>query len=86
MASKKGNTSNKQKDKLIEDLDKELEKLNSSLGSFQKAIEAIQNGDGKDPYWNGENACNIIKNSLSQLYMDYDLLNHLCQCKTSIKK
>ena len=86
MAGKKGIANNKQKDKLIEDFDKELEKLNKSLGYLQSSINAIQTGDGKEPYWNGENACTVIKNSLSQLYSDYDLLNRLCQCKMSIKK
>ena len=86
MAKKKGNTNTKQKDKLIEEFDLELEQLNQTLGSFQKTIEALQVGDGDKPYWNGENACSVVKNSLTQLYSDYDLLNHLCQCRTSIKK
>ena len=77
---------NKQKDKLLEDFDKELELLNQSLGSFQKSVTSLMKGDGKQPYWNGENACNVFKNSLSQLYSDCDLLNYLCQCRESIKK
>lgn len=86
MANKKEIASNKQKDKLVEDLDKELERLDKSLGYLQSSIDAIQTGDGKQPFWNGENAYTIIKNCLSQLYSDSDLLNHLCQCRMSIKK
>ena len=87
MASKKNtNSNNKQKDKLIEDFDLELDHLNQSLGLLQKSINGIQTGDGENPYWNGENACVMVKNALSQLYSDYDLLNHLCKCRESIKK
>lgn len=77
---------NKQKDKLVQNLDTQIKKIEEALESLKKSAMEIQNGDGKQPYWNGNNAQSILKTTLSQYEMDKDLLSYIQECKESIKK
>ena len=80
------NSLNKQKDKLIQDLNDNIAKLEVSLDSLKESVDELQNGNGKYPYWNGENAVSLIKNALSQYNYDKSLVNNIKDCQGAIKK
>jgi hypothetical protein len=75
----------KQKEKLVKDLDTNINKLDEALSSLKKSLDDMQVGDGKFPYWNGGNAYSIIKNALSQYDTDMVLLDYIKSCQGSIK-
>lgn len=81
MASK----NNKQKEKLVEDLDMQLNKIENALQSLKDSVNTFQKGDGKQPYWNGANAYNFTKNSLAYIDNSSALLKYLTDCRKSIK-
>lgn len=76
----------KQKDKLIYDLDMHVSRIEKALASMKKSIDELQVGNGKFPYWNGTNACNVLKTSLTQYQTDVGLLINIAECKSKIKK
>jgi ABC-type enterochelin transport system substrate-binding protein len=80
-----GKGNNKQAAALVQDLDKQIQKLEEALKSLKESVDAIQVGDGKFPYWNGGNAYSIIKNALSQYDTDMVLLDYIKSCQGSIK-
>ena len=82
----KNNNNNKQKERLIHELDVNIDKVQDTLAAFREAIDKIQNGDGETSYWNGSNACSIIKTALTQYEVDVSLLSHIKECKEAIKK
>lgn len=79
----KNNT--KQKEKLFQELESSIEKLNSSLVSLKESIDTIQEGEEGVPYWNGNNACSILKTILTQYDMNKALLEYINECKESVK-
>lgn len=79
-------SNNKQTEKLLSDLDSCVNKLESALESFKESVDKIQEGDGKFPYWNGANACNVMKNAVTQYNNNVSLLQHIKKCQSSIKK
>lgn len=81
MASK----NNKQKDKLVNDLDAQLKKIDNSLKSLKDSMQVLQEGTGNKPYWNGSNAYNFVKSTLGYIDNDTTLLNYLTDCKKNIK-
>ena len=82
----KNNNSVKQKDKLVLDLESQMDRLDEALKSLKGSIDVIQKGNGKFPYWNGSNACIIIKNTLTQYQTDKELLKYIKECKSALKK
>ena len=70
----------RQKRKLVDDLDNQIFKIEVALNSIKESIDAIQVGDGNDPYWNGTNAYNCVNKSLNQIDYNYNLLNNLNKC------
>ncbi len=86
MASKSNNNINKQKDKLVVDLENNIKKLDDALDSLKVSVDQLQKGDGKFPYWNGSNACTVLKTTLTQYQIDKSLLKNIRECKGSIKK
>lgn len=79
------NSLNKQKDKLIQDLNDNITKLDNSLDSLKESLDELQNGDGKFPYWNGSNAITVIKSALTQYNFDKALVNNIKDCQGAIK-
>lgn len=82
MASKKNN---KQKEKIISDYELQVRKIDTALKSLKDSLNTIQEGNGKEPYWNGNNAYNTIKSALGYVDNCTVLLDYLNQCKESIK-
>lgn len=76
----------KQKEKLVKDLDTNITKLDEALSSLKESLDKMQDGDGKFPYWNGNNACVTLKNAFSQYRVNIDLLPKIKECQASIKK
>lgn len=79
------NSLNKQKDKLVQDLEDNIVKLEKSLKELKESIDKLQTGDGKYPYWNGNNAFTIIKGALSQYNFDSALVENIKDCQGAIK-
>lgn len=82
MANKKNN---KQKEKVISDYELQVRKIDTALNSLKDSIVSLQEGDGNQPYWNGSNAYNFVKNTLGYIDNCTVLLDYLKQCKESIK-
>ena len=80
-----GKNSTKQKEKLFQELESCIEKMDSSLDSIKDSVNQIQVGDGNNPYWNGYNACSTVKTILTQCQMNKALLDYVKECKESIK-
>ena len=78
-------TNNKQAITLIKDLDQQIHTLEEALHSFRESVDAIQEGDGSFPYWNGPNAYSLLKNAISQYDTDMNLLHSIQECQSSIK-
>lgn len=81
-----GKNNNKQKEKLFQDLDSCMERLEQSLEALKTSLDAVQVGDGNNPYWNGNNACAILKSCYMQHDTDQALLNYIKECKESTKR
>jgi len=82
----KNNNSNKQKDKLVLDLETQMSRLDDALKSLKESVDVIQKGNGKFAYWNGSNACTVIKNTLTQYQTNKELLQYIKECKSALKK
>ena len=82
----KNNNSNKQKDKLVQDLENQISRLDEALKSLKDSVNTIQKGNGKFAYWNGNNAYTMIKTTLTQYETDKALLQLIKECKGAIKK
>jgi len=80
------NSLNKQKEKLMMELENNLVKLEEALPSLKDSLDMLQEGDGKYPYWNGVNAINSIKNGLTQCQYDLELVKNIRECQSAIKK
>lgn len=80
------NNQKKQKDKLIQDLDVQIHKIEGALTSLKGSVEELMAGDQHTPYWNGNNACSLFKNLLTQVDVDQNLLQDINECKSLIKK
>ena len=76
---------NNKKDKLFDDLVSTMKKADDALESLKASVDTLQNGDGNFPYWNGSNAHSILKNTLTQYYIDKSLLENISNCKLSSK-
>ena len=76
----------KQKEKLINDLETQISKIDKALTSMKKSVDDLQVGNGKFSYWNGSNACLMVKNVLMQYNTDKELLKNLSECRSKIKK
>ena len=81
-----GKGNNKQKEKLIQELNKHIGRIQDSLNSLKESVDTLQEGDGDTPYWNGNNAYSAIRNVLVQYEMDSTLLRYIQECQGSIKK
>jgi len=79
------NSVGKQKDKLLLDLSSQKEKIEKYLSSLKNTLLLIEEGDGV-PYWNGENAYQVINNIHSYISKGYDLLEMIHECESSLKK
>lgn len=82
----KNNNNAKQKDKLVLDLEAQMARLDESLKSIKESVDVIQKGNGKFAFWNGNNACIVIKNILTQYQTDKELLQYIKECKSALKK
>ena len=80
-----GKKNNKQKEKVINDFELQIKKVDTALRSLKESINSLQEGDGTQPYWNGSNAYNMIKNTLAYIDSNTVLLQYLNECKKSIK-
>lgn len=78
-------SNNKQKEKLVNDYDFQLKKIEAALHSLKDSVKSLQDGDESHPYWNGSNAYNTIKSILAYIDNDIALVNYLYECKKSIK-
>ena len=79
--------SDKQKNKIINDLKNYSDKLDSSLELLKEDIIKLENGDdNKHSYWNGENAYDVIKRLHMLVDNGYALNNYISECEESIKK
>lgn len=79
--------SDKQKSKIISDLKNYSEKLDDSLTELKENIIKLENGDDKKhPYWNGENAYDVIKRLHVLVDTGFALDNYIKKCEESIKK
>ena len=76
----------KQKDKLAEDLDVSIAKLDGALKSLKRSVDLIQKGDGKYPFWNGTNACSVMKTTMTLHQTNISLLQRIKECRGAIKK
>ena len=76
----------KQKDKLAQDLDASIAKLDGALKSLKLSVDVIQKGDGKYPFWNGTNACSVMKTTLTLYQTNHSLLQRIKECRGSLKK
>ena len=75
MATKKTNN------KLFEDLTHEIDNLQKNLDLLKEDVDAIQHGNGNDPYWNGENAVDTIKNIVKYIDVNNSIVSILNDCK-----
>ena len=75
----------RQKEKLFQDLESRIDKMNTSLDSLKESIDMIQMGDGISPYWNGNNACSVLKSLTTQYDANKALIQYIIECKGSAK-
>ena len=80
------NNNAKQKDKLAQDLEVSIAKLDGALKSLKLSVDQIQKGDGKYPFWNGANACSVMKSTLALYQTNHSLLQRIKECRGAIKK
>ncbi|MBP5678523.1 MAG: hypothetical protein J6X28_01685 [Bacilli bacterium] len=80
------NSNQKQIEKLVHDLDTYTLKLEKALASYKESLDAIQEGDGSFPYWNGSNACATLKAAVSQYQNSMNLLQNIKSCQASMKR
>ena len=79
--------SDKQRNKLIDDLKNYSNKLDSSLSELKEDIIKLEKGDDKKhAYWNGENAYDVIKRLHALVDNGFVLDNYIKECEGSIKK
>ena len=79
--------SEKQKNKLINDLKSYSDKLDTSLTELKEDIIKLENGeDNKHAYWSGENAYDVIKRLHVLVDNGFALDNYIKECEGSIKK
>ncbi len=78
------NMSIKQKEKLVYNFEKNVDKIHDALASLSSSINELQSGNGK-PYWNGANACDFIKTISQQLNTDYNLMDSISKIQKKIK-
>ena len=81
----KGNSNNKQKEKLEKDLIVQVEKISNAFESIRDSIVSLQEGENAFPYWNGENACTTFKTLLGYVNNSYALVDYINGCQQSIK-
>ena len=67
--------------KVITDINKEVEFLKSCLDKLSDDINVLQNGDGKNPYWNGESAVEMVKNISKYIDVNYSIVDGIMNCK-----
>lgn len=63
--------------KFYDNLKSEYNKLNDEISKLKLSIETIQNGDDGEPYWNGENAVEMIKNLIKFVNLNEMLLSDI---------
>lgn len=79
--------SDKQKEKIINDLRNNYDKLNASLTNLKDDIIKLEDGeDKKVPYWNGDAAYNIYKRLHTLVDNGFILSEYIKECEESIKK
>lgn len=80
------NTIEKQKDKIITEISVQKDKILNALASLKESVLKIEEGNDNIPYWNGENAYNIISNLLSNIDLSYAILDYVEECQRELKK
>ena len=54
-------------EKLIADIEQELNKISSAISEAYDSIRSLENSDGDKAHWNGSGACESIKTTLKNL-------------------
>ncbi len=70
-------TKDKEKSKFISCLNGDILKVKKSLNNIRNDIEKIENGDGTNPYWNGELAYSSLKQLIDQYNKDIKIVSKL---------
>lgn len=65
---------------LILELEMELLKAHNALEKFENSVEFLQTGDKMGPYWNGDNAYQVMNSCVGQIDHDRYLLCELDGC------
>lgn len=65
---------------LILELESELLKVNIALERLENSVELLQTGDKIGPYWNGDNAYQIMNSCVGHIDHDRYLLYELDGC------
>ena len=78
--------SDKQKEKLVNDLTNTYDKLTVVLKDLNDNLLKIENGeDGEHPYWNGSNAYEVLNRLHKVVDKGNVLSDYVKECKDSIK-
>lgn len=75
-----------EKDKLVEELNGKVREFEDALSNLKKNLDLIQEGNGNDPYWNGNAACGGLRLLLQQLDYDTTLLENVKECCGEVGK
>ena len=75
----------KEKDKLEKNLTKQISRLKNATELLLTDVTMIQVGNGDEAYWNGEEACDVLKKLLVQIEKNKTLLESLEKCDKLLK-
>lgn len=74
------NSGNKS-DKLLRDFDDNVVKIREAIKKINEDLSILQGDNSEQPLWNGNNAYNSVKNIMSQLNKNVELLENLSDLK-----
>jgi hypothetical protein len=76
---------NKQKNKIGNEIDTQLDILYNSLFKLESDINNLQNGDGTSSYWNGPNAYDNLSSLIKLVNSNKKFYNDLVYCQQNSK-
>jgi hypothetical protein len=77
----RGDIMDKEKIKSITlDITGDVKKVKNAISQLETDMAIVQTGDANGAYWNGANAYSFVKNCLSQIDHDNQLLKSFDQC------
>ena len=72
-------------EKMIVSLIDDTKKIKNALSQLETDVAILKTGDANGPYWDGSNAYQCIKTSMTQIEYDVDLLKNIKKCINYLK-